>query len=424
MTQQTEGMLSPCRVLDLTDEKGLLCGKLLGDLGADVIKVERPSGDPARNIGPFYHDEADPEKSLFWFAFNASKRGITLDIETADGRAIFKKLVKTADFVIESFPPGYMDKLGLGYPELEKLNPGIILVSITPFGQTGPYKDYKVSDIVAWAMGGYMYQWGDPDRPPVRISHHSQAYLEAATEAAAGAIAALYHQELTGEGQQVDVSIQECVAWYTHYFTGVWDAQKRKQPRGTGMPQAYNLDIPITRLWPCKDGYVSWVWWGQGKRSSPPFAEWLAEWMESKGMAADFIREWDWDIAGYMSLTQEVVDSIEEPTGKFFMAHTRAELLEGALKRHVQLYPVSTPEDIMKGTPSVQLTARDYWVELEHPELGASITYPGAFAYTSAVLPRVSRRAPLIGEHNQEIYERELGIPREQLQMLKQAGVI
>jgi len=142
-------MLSPYRVLDLTDEKGLLCGKLLGDLGADVIKVERPGGDPARNIGPFYHDETDPEKSLFWFAFNTSKRGIALDIETADGQEVFKRLVQSADSVIESFPPGYMDRLGLGYPALEKVNPGVIMVSITPFGQTGPYKDYKTCDIVA-----------------------------------------------------------------------------------------------------------------------------------------------------------------------------------------------------------------------------------------------------------------------------------
>ena len=163
-------MLGPYRVLDLTDEKGLLCGKIPGDLGADVIKVERPGGDPARNTGPFYHNEADPEKSLFWFAYNTSKRGITLDIETTDGQDIFKKLVKTADFVIESCPPGYMDRLGLSYSALERVNPGIIMVSITPFGQTGSYRDYKAPDIVAWAMGGIMYINGNADSPPVRVS--------------------------------------------------------------------------------------------------------------------------------------------------------------------------------------------------------------------------------------------------------------
>jgi crotonobetainyl-CoA:carnitine CoA-transferase CaiB-like acyl-CoA transferase len=127
-------LLAPYRALDLTDEKGLLCGKTLADMGADVIKVERPGGDPARRIGPFYHDEPDPEKSLYWFACNTNKRGITLNIETTDGQEIFKRLVKTADFVIESFDPGYMSSLGLGYPDLEKINPKIIMVSITPFG--------------------------------------------------------------------------------------------------------------------------------------------------------------------------------------------------------------------------------------------------------------------------------------------------
>ena len=141
------GMLSPYRALDLTDEKGLLCGKMLGDLGADVIKIEKPGGDSSRNIGPYYHDETDPEKSLYWFSYNANKRGITLDIETPQGKEIFKELVKTADVVVESFPPGYMKEQGLGYDELEKINRDIIVVSITPYGQTGPYRDFKYSDI-------------------------------------------------------------------------------------------------------------------------------------------------------------------------------------------------------------------------------------------------------------------------------------
>ena len=183
-SEKAEGMLSTYRVLDLTDEKGLLCGKLMGDLGADVIKIERPGGDAARQLCPFYHDEPDPEKSLFWFALNTSKRGITLDIETLDGQGIFRRLVEDADFVIESFPPGYLDKLGLGYSDLEKINPKVIMVSIAPFGHTGPYKDWKTSDIVAWAMGGQMAPCGEPDRPPYKVSYHSQAYLNAGLDAA------------------------------------------------------------------------------------------------------------------------------------------------------------------------------------------------------------------------------------------------
>ena len=134
----TENILSPYRILDLTNEQGYMCGKLLGTLGADVIKIEKPGGDSGRNIGPFFHDIPDPEKSLYWFAFNTDKRGITLDIETEDGQEILKRLVKNADILIESFPPGYMDKLGLGYSVLSQINRRIIMTSITGFGQTGP----------------------------------------------------------------------------------------------------------------------------------------------------------------------------------------------------------------------------------------------------------------------------------------------
>jgi len=165
-----EQLLGSYRVLDLSDEKGMFCGKFLGDFGADVIKIEPPGGSPARNIGPFYHDIPDPEKSLFWFAYNSSKRGITLNIETSDGQEIFKRLVKTADFIVETFTPGYMESLGLGYDTMNRINPRIIVCSITPFGQTGPYKDYKSSDLIALATGGLLYICGDPERPPVRTN--------------------------------------------------------------------------------------------------------------------------------------------------------------------------------------------------------------------------------------------------------------
>jgi benzylsuccinate CoA-transferase BbsE subunit len=415
--QKTEGILGPYRVLDLTDEKGLLCGKLLGDLGADVIKIERPGGDAARSLAPFYHDEADPEKSLFWFALNTSKRGITLDIETADGQEIFKKLVKSADFVIESFAPGYMGKLGLGYSALERLNPRVVMISITPFGQTGPYKDYKAPDIVAWAMGGQMYVSGGADGPPVRISHHSQAYLHAAAEAAVGAMVALSYRQLTGQGQHVDVSIQECVTRVSHQATTIlWDTNKVIPRRGEGMSAG---GTHRTEMWRCKDGYVIWLYWfGPGaKRYSLPFVEW----MDSEGMADDFLKGFDWESFNFSTVTQEVNDKIEKPTSKFFMRHTKAELYEGALERNIVLYPVYTHAEVLE---DAQLADRGYWVEVKHPKLGASITYPGAFWHASEVPPRISRRAPLIGEHNQEIFEKELGMSRQEILTLKQAEVI
>ncbi len=388
-----EGMLSPYRVLDLTDEKGLLCGKLLGDLGADVIKVERPGGDPARYICPFYHDEVDPNKSLFWWTLNTSKRGITLDIESPEGKETFEKLVKTADFVLESFPPGYLDRLGLGYEDLEGLNPRIILVSITPFGQTGPYKDYKSPDIVAWGMGGEMYPCGDADRPPVRISHHSQAYLHASAEAAAGAMVALHQRSATGRGQRVGVSIQECVVRVTYLPTSGWDMLKTVHRRAGGlMPNSR-----IRRVWPCKDGHVIWMYWAGLLASwNLPFFEWLS----SEGMPVEFLKSIDWATLDMALMSQDDITRIEKLTCAFFVTRTKAELLEGALRHRVMLYPISTAKDMVE---SVQLESREFWTGTEHPELGESILYPGAFTRTTEAPPRILRRAPLIGEHNSEI---------------------
>ena len=197
MTQQkADGMLSPYRVLDLAEDECMLCAKILGDFGADVIKIEPPGGSPTRNTGPFYHDIPDPEKSLTWFFLGLNKIGITLNLETADGREIFKRLVKTADFVVESFEPGHMPSLGLGYQELEKIKPDIIMTSITPFGQSGPYAHYKVTDIVGVALSGMMWLYGEADRAPVRIPA-PQFYLQGGLQAATGTMVAHYHRELT-----------------------------------------------------------------------------------------------------------------------------------------------------------------------------------------------------------------------------------
>jgi benzylsuccinate CoA-transferase BbsE subunit len=384
-------------------------------LGADVIKIERPGGDPARNLGPFYHDDPNPEKSLFWFAYNSSKRGITLNIVSADGQYVFRQLVKTADIIVESFSPGYLDQIGLGYSSLQKINPRIILVSISPFGQTGPYMDYKAPDIVAWAMGGEMAPFGDADRPPVRIGHHSQAHLLAGADGATGALLALYDRDNTGEGQQVDISIQEAVINCTEHITSAWDLSRQNRQRGlTNLGHGGRL----TNLWPCKDGFVAWFFWfgAMSVRTNVP----LVRWMEKEGMADKFMSQFDWPNFNEHT-TQDDIDRIEAQTARFFLSHTKAELYSGALKNNVQVYPVSDSADMLA---DLQLAARKFWVDVEHPELGTSLPYPGPFAQSTEVSPRISRRAPLIGEHNQEIYEEELAISREELIMLKQAGVI
>jgi crotonobetainyl-CoA:carnitine CoA-transferase CaiB-like acyl-CoA transferase len=420
MVESTESMLSPYRVLDLTDEKGLACGKLLGDLGADVIKIEPPGGDPARRLGPFFHDQPHPEKSLYWFAFNLNKRGITLNLNCADGQKMFKQLVKTADFVIESFPAGYMESLGLDYPELEKVNPGVIVVSITLFGQSGPYGDYRSSDIVAWALGGHLYLGGDADRPPVGISEHTQSYLHAGAEAAAAATMALYARRLSGEGQQISVSIQECVAALNVPATAWWSQKKAfaSARGGERLNQAGNIIRPKV-MWKCKDGWIS-CQLGGGPLSVRTVLP-LMEWMKEKDMLDDFLKTFDWVALSYDTTNQEVLDKIHQPITKFFESYTMAELLEEAIKRGVMIYPLCNVAQIAKND---QLANRDFWSRVEHPELAAVITYPGAFIKSSETPLRIRRRAPLIGEHNQEIYENELEISKTELVTLNEAGVI
>jgi benzylsuccinate CoA-transferase BbsE subunit len=411
-----EGMLRPYRALDLTDQKGFLCARALSDLGCDVIKIEKPGGDKARGIGPFYNDIYHPEKSLYWFAFNANKRGITLDIETADGREIFKELVKTADFVIESFPVGYLDGLGLGYEELSRINDRIILSSITPFGDEGPYKDYKASDLVGMAMGGMLYICGDADRPPVGPSFPT-AYLIAAAEAAVGTLLALQYRWATDKGTRVVASLQDEVLLTSWDASINWIASKRVSARSGQICKRPNVTYRMA--WPCQDGYVTFFYFG-GKTGAPGNRA-IVEWMESEGIDCRFAREQDWDNFDWDNLTQEEVDRLEEPLAPFFMRHTKAELYEGAVRRDIILYPMATARDTCE---SPQLEARNFWQQIEHPELGTAITYPGAFVKASGSACKIYRRAPLIGEHNQEIYEKELGYSRDKMVSLKQAGVI
>ncbi|MDO8491722.1 MAG: CoA transferase [Dehalococcoidia bacterium] len=410
-------MLSSFRVLDLTDENGFLCGKMLADMGADAIKVERPGGDPSRRLGPFYHDTPHPEKSLFWFAFNANKRGITLDIETRDGQALFKKLAVAADFVVESFPPGYMDDLGLGYAALSAINRRIILTSISHFGASGPYRYYNGSDLVDVALGGLMYVCGDADRAPLRIAF-PQAALHGSAEAAVGTLVAHYHRETTGQGQHVDVSIHE-----SQVTTGLdlqlhWSLNRRIVRRAGPFRHRPDTSTVTRYSWPCKDGYVTWALYGGAGAS---LVKKLMDWVESEGMSDDFLKAQKWAALDMSKYTQEMLDRVAQPMTRFFMSHTKAELMAQAIKRGVPVYPVFTAKDILQDR---QLATRDFWIEVEHPELGDTITYPGSFVKASQTPCSVRRRAPLIGEHNLEVYEGDLGLSRQELVILKQAGVV
>ncbi len=419
LIDRNQGLLSPFRVLDLTDELGFLCGKILGDMGADVIKIEPPGGDSARRLGPFFHNEADPEKSLYWFGFNNNKRGITLDLRLPAGRKLFTALAGKADFVIESFMPGYLDSLNIGYSALGKTHPGLIWTSITPFGQSGPYSKFKASDIEIMALSGCMSLTGDPDRPPLRVTF-PQSYAWTGSYAAMGALTAHYYRGVSGRGQQVDVSAQACLLWAFSHAHTFWDLNRHLEKRAGSFMTGRSITGARMRVfWPCKDGYLNFIIYGgeAGRRTNQA----LVEWMDSKGMAPDFLKQKEWRTFDIASVKQEEIDRMEEPIAEFFTGVTKAEFFREVVQRQMLGYPVASVKEIFEDP---QHEARKFWQKVEHPELKSEIDYPGAFAKFSEGACGIWRCAPLIGEHNEEIYGQELGIPSARLAELKKQGVI
>jgi benzylsuccinate CoA-transferase BbsE subunit len=416
--QEKKCLVRSPRVLDLTNMDGYLCGRILADLGADVVKVEKPGGDPGRRIGPFYQQTPNRERSLFWLAYNANKRSVTLNLDSGDGRQILKKLARKADFLIESFPPGYMDELGLGYDTLSEINPHMIYTSITPFGQTGPYKNFKASDLVVMAMSGLLYMTGCPGEAPLRISF-PQSFLLAAAHAAAASMIAYFHRETTGRGQHVDVSARECVLWEISNAVPSWKLNQKILKRVGSYMSGRWANIKQKLLWKCRDGYVVFyiISGGFGVKTNRGIVAWLQE----EGLATELLEGVDWADFDMSKQTQEMQDQMEAPIAELFSRHTKAELYNEALKRRIMLCPVSTARDIFE---NAQLQARNFWVEVEHTEIPARISYPGPFAKLSETPLAIARKAPLPGEHNLEIYEKELALCQRDLRFLRQSGII
>lgn len=413
-------MLSPYRVLDLTNERGLLCGQLLGDLGADVIKVEPPGGSPARRLGPFFQDQPDPNRSLYWWSYNRNKRSITLDLTRSEGREILLRLVKDAHFLIESDNPGHMASLGLGYQELAAKNPALVGVSITPFGQDGPKASYADSDLIILAAGGPLVLTGDDDRAPVRVSV-PQGYLHACADAAVGALAAHHERCSSGLGQHVDVSAQQSLAIATQsgVLAAPLDADQYRRVAG-GVKSG-----PLTAqlLWPAKDGYISCTFlFGS---ALGVFTVKLMRYLGENGWCDEATANKDW--IGFGAALATGAEPMSEYhrackiLSKFTEAHTKAELLRFAIEKGFLFAPVSTIEDVFE---SPQLRARDYFQEVEHPELGRSFKYPGPFVKFSESPIQYRRRPPLVGEHNREIFCDEMGMAEREVNELQKRGVI
>jgi benzylsuccinate CoA-transferase BbsE subunit len=421
--------LSDIRVLDLSGEMGLYCGKLLADMGADVIKIEPPGGDPARRVGPFYHDEPDATKSLSYFYLNTSKRGITLNLEHADGRALFRRLARAADVIVETFPPGYLDSLGLGYQGLCELRPDIILTSITGFGQWGPHAQYRTPDIVGMAMSGVMWLAGYAADPP-NLPHGNQSYLSASIQGAAGTLLALYHRDLTGEGQQVEVSVQEALSMAQETAMQTWDMNQAVRSREGG--GRLGITIPGLGPYQCKDG---WVFAYVGTPGGAPWSELLA-WMIEEGAADDLGQEPHRSLAeninmrfltGLMLEPASAVEKLEklqhvnDVLKRFFADRSKWYVYEEGQKRRLLIGIASTPKDLAENR---QLTFREYFQGVHHPELDDTLRYPGRPFRMSETPWRIRRRPPGVGEHNEEVYCSELGLQPEQLTLLYARGAI
>ena len=402
------GFLPRYRVLDLADEKGVYCGKLLGDLGADVIKVEPPGGDKTRFRGPFHNNEVHPEKSLHFLYFNTSKGSITLNLEDSTGQAIFKRLAEKADVVVESFPVGYLASLGLGYPALRKINPRLVMSSITPFGQKGPLSGYKATDINIMAMSGYMQLIGEPDQQPLVLGGE-QSFYPGAQYAAVGTVAALFYRDATsGKGQHVDVSMQEAMITFWHEQTPVamWTKEKENVSR-VGV-----MDAMVTPcgLYPCKDGWISLC------VVTPLEWDTLAQWIHEVTGNDEVLQE---QYKGGLISRMPVRDMVNVMVIDFTDRLTTRELFLEGQKRKLAVLPVNDAPSLLE---DAQLNSRGFWVELDHPVVG-KMKYPKGALYSDAIgAPR--KAAPLLGEDNERIYCDELGYSKEDLAVLRTTGVI
>ncbi len=388
--------LGGLRALELGDGIApAFCGKLLAALGADVIKVEPPTGDLCRRVGPFARDQTDPESSLLFLYLNTSKRGITLDLTTPTGAHLFRRLAAAADIVVEGLGAGRLEMLGLGYGVLARDNPGLILTSITPFGDEGPYRDYLDGELVLLALGGLLNMLGTPDREPVPLGGH-QAEYAAGLAAFTGTMVALTGREVTGRGQQVTVSAQETVA-YLEWKTPIY-YQSDGRVRRRGGEQSQWLVLP------CRDGFVAFVFqdehWprvkelvGDPRLEEPRFAD-------RRGRVANR-------------------DELRQILAAWTAERTKGEVYHQAQALGIPVGMVADAADLVA---SPQYRSRGFFARVDHPRTGPAL-YPGIPLLLGGHRPPVGR-APLLGEHNLEVYTSLLGLSPAEVAGLREQGVI
>jgi len=400
LPQALEGI----RVLDLSQGvSGPYCTKLLGSFGADVIKIEDPSqGDISRRMGPFFEHLPDQETSATYLYLNTNKKSVTLNLNTHSGVETLKKLLPEIDVVVENFQPGVVASMGLDYPVIEAINPAIVMASISYFGQDGPYRDYKGNSMIGFAVTGQMHQTGEPDREPLKSAGFQPEY-QAGLHAYDAILAALYWRENSGQGQYIDVSAMEAMAYYHEFSIVTWTHVQVESIRAGNM---YPVGGHPLNLIPCKDGYVTMSCVTPKQSENLFVLIGLPDLLEDLRFATAAVR---WD--NYKEF--------DEAVAPWFMEHTMEEIVDLAQELRIPCTYVPTFGQLHD---DVQLNARDYWVAIEHPSVGLQ-PYAGA-PFKMSETPWRATRAPLLGEHNEEIYEGVLGLSREEMVRLRERNVI
>ena len=388
--------LADLRVVDLTSTLGALCGKILADLGAEVLKIEPPGGHPLRRRAPLADGVAADEAGLGWWAYAAGCRSAVLDLAQQDGRATLLDLARGADVVLESFAPGHLAGLGLGWPALHAANPAIVLTSITPFGQDGPHAGFRAPEIVLQAMGGMIHHVGDPDRPPVRVGG-DQAALQAGGQATIGTLMAVVEARRTGAGQWLDVSAQTAMVWTLLSETAVPPFHGYAPSRDGAYIRGAQSKRRV--IFPCRDGFVA-LSMGGGVLGAANMTA-LTALMAEHGMAPAFMRERDWkawDTAYLLGLgegAQAEIDAVANAVGAFVATRTKAELYQAALDRSLLVAPLSDMADLAR---DAQLAAREAFVSVAEPRLGRDVRRPGPAVKLARDPIAPPRAAPLLAD--------------------------
>jgi benzylsuccinate CoA-transferase BbsE subunit len=394
-------MLTGITVLDLADEKADFASKILADMGARVIKVEPPGGTPARQIGPFWQGKPHPERSMSFFYHNTGKDGITLNPEQREGRETFLRLVEHADAVIETYSPGYLDGIDLGFKDLAKVNPGIILVSVTGFGRSGPKKDYRSCDLVASASGGQMHVTGLPGEVPLKM-YGTQSYYTSSLYSAIAVLLALRKRGQDGKGEWIDISLQESVASTLDHVLPRYFYENIIAKRQGSLH--WNNAFCIL---PCKDGFIHITL----------FQQWdiLVEWLKKDAMADDLAGP-EWENEEYR---RKHYAHIIEVLGNWTKKHSVEELVEIGQLMRFPWAPVHSPGEVLA---SPHLEERGFFRQVEHPEIKTNVRFPGLPFKYSAFPLFPERPAPMIGQDNESIFMNELGLTREEMTSLTETN--